>query len=75
MMSKEQRATVQATERKIAATLIYEARLKDYEAALWVGLPKSVAEAQAAIHSALDAVLDATGVQIRASKEQYGSGQ
>lgn len=51
----------------------YEARLKEHEAACWLGLPKNMEEAAANVHSALDAVLDATAKQIRAVKEQHGS--
>lgn len=72
-MSPAELKARQAVERRLAATLIYEARLKDHEAALWLGLPNNIAESATAVHSALDAVLDATAIQIRALREQYGS--
>ena len=64
----------QTLERKLAATLVYEARLKEHEAALWLGLPKNIEEAAGNVHSALDAVLDANAANIRALREQFGSG-
>jgi hypothetical protein len=72
-MTSAELKTRQAGERKIAAMLIYEARFKEHEAALWLGLPRNIEEAAGNVHSALDAVLDATAAQIRASREQYGS--
>jgi molecular chaperone DnaK (HSP70) len=72
-MTREELKTRQAIERKLASMLIYEARLKEHEAATWLNLPKNIEEAAANVHSALDAVLDATAAQIRASREQYGS--
>jgi hypothetical protein len=72
-MNRAELKARQATERRIAAALIYDARIKEHEAALWLGLPKNIEEAAANVHSALDAVLDATQAQIRASREQFGS--
>ena len=72
-MTHSQEQSQRALTSRIAANLIYDARLKDYEAACWIGLEKNIAEAAANVHSALDAVLDATQKQIRAVKEQHGS--
>jgi hypothetical protein len=72
-MTNEELKARQAMERKIAAILVYEARVKDREAALWLGLPGHIAGAAANVHSALDALLDATAAQIRACREQHGS--
>lgn len=72
-MTREELKSRKAMERKIAATLVYDARLKEHEAALWLDLPGHIAEAAANVHSALDAVLDATAAQIGASREQFGS--
>lgn len=54
--------------------LIYEARLKEHEAACWLGLPGQIEAAAANAHSALDAVLDATAAQVYAARKQFGSG-
>lgn len=72
-MTHSQEQSQRALTSRIAASLIYDARLKDHEAACWLGLPNSIAEAAVNVHSALDAVLDATAAQIRAVKEQHGS--
>jgi hypothetical protein len=55
-----------ALQRKVAATLIYEAKQKEYEAACWMGLVPT--EARSNVLSAMDAVLDATKEQIDALK-------
>lgn len=73
-MTREEMKSRQAMERKLAAQLVYEARLKEHEAAVWLNLPKSIEQAAGNVHSALDAVLDATVAQIRAVREQHGSG-
>jgi hypothetical protein len=73
-MTREQEKSQAALTSRIAASLIYDARLKDFEAACWLGLPNNIAEAAANVHSASEAVLDATAKQIRAVKEQQGSG-
>lgn len=72
-MTHSQEQSQRALASRIAANLIYEARQKDFEAACWLGLEKNKAEAAANVHSALEAVLDATANQIRSVKEQYGS--
>jgi hypothetical protein len=53
-----------AAHRMIAASMIYEAKTKEHQAACWMGLPTNIEEARAALHSALDAMLDATENQI-----------
>lgn len=73
-MTREQENSQRALMSRMAAALIYDARLKDHEAACWLGLSKNLEEAAANVHSAVDAVLDATVRQVRAVKEQHGSG-
>lgn len=62
----------QALKCRIAATLVYEARLKDYEAACWLNLESNMEEARANVHSAFDAVLDTTAANVCAVKAQFG---
>ncbi|WP_439398993.1 hypothetical protein ACRQ5Q_16730 [Bradyrhizobium sp. PMVTL-01] len=71
-MTREEMKTRQALEQKMAATLVYEARLKEYEAARWLGLSGQIEGAAANVHSALDGVLDATAAQIDALRKQPG---
>lgn len=71
-MTREQESSL-AMQRRIAATLIYEARQKDYEAACWLGLSSSIQEAAAHVHSAVDGLNDATLNQIRAIKAVHGT--
>lgn len=72
-MTREELKARQALERKVAATLVYEARVKEHEAACWLGLPGQIEESAANAHSALDRVLDATAGQIYALRKQHGS--
>lgn len=72
-MTHSQEQSQRAIATRIAANLIYDARQKDFESACWLGLEKNKAEAAANVHSALEAVLDATAAQVRAIREQHGS--
>jgi hypothetical protein len=72
MTLAEKRAQL-AIERRIAAVLVYEAKLKEHEAAAWLGLPNNLQDARANAHSALDAVLDAIENQIAAIKAQHAT--
>jgi hypothetical protein len=59
-----------AAHRRIGAQLVYEAKLKEHEAACWVDT--HVDEMRANLHSALDAVLDAIQEQIVTCKANMG---
>ena len=72
-MTREEMKARHALEQKMAATLVYEARLKEHEAACWLGLAGQIEESAANVHSALDGVLDATAAQIYALRKQHGS--
>lgn len=54
----------------IAASAYYDAKLKEYQAACWLGLPNEIAAAFANMHSALDALLDAHLTSISTIKAQ-----
>lgn len=72
-MTQAERVAQQCLQRRIAAALVHEAKLKEHEAACWLGLSKNIEESRHAVHSALDATLDATQNQIDAIKAQHGS--
>lgn len=73
-MTPAEAKTQRAIRSSIAASLTFEARQKDHEAACWLGLARNIEEAAANVHSALDAVLDARAAQIHAVKEANGGG-
>lgn len=64
----------QALCRRFAAELVHQAKMKEHEAACWLGLAKNIEEARASVHSAADAVLDATEAQVRAQRAQFSRG-
>lgn len=69
------RAYTVATQTLIAATMIYEAERKKFDACCWVDKNAQVLDAaRAAAHAALDAMLDAQQVQIEVLKRQQEGG-
>lgn len=72
-MTQAERLTQQRLQQRIAASLVQEAKLKEHEAACWLGLPKNIEEARHAVLSVVEATLDATQNQIDAIKAQHGS--
>lgn len=68
MTTKAQERSRLAGHRKLAAALIYDAKIKEFDAACIVGVPAE--DVRAAAHSALDALLDATREQWDAFKAE-----
>jgi len=67
-MTRAQERTRLAGHRKLAADMIFFSKLKEFDAACVVGVQAE--DTRAAIHSALDACLDATRDQWEAAKAE-----
>lgn len=70
-MNTREAAYNRTVDQSLAPGPILDAKIKEFEAGAWLDCGSNMEEARAAVHSAMDAKLDATLKQINAAKAQY----